>query len=172
MFRKLVEFQIHQTLLYLVGRGRPISSGSSSKSRSTNRVRKGRVTRKQHKSKRKRKGGQLAKEQKSCVKHSGSSSGRKSASTSNIVREATWSRWKDYIDSSFSSTSQCTSPYSDYSVTTSSGRVGILKPRNSGPTCEMPVRFRLPNSSRIVYPAKTYGDIADESDSDSSTYDY
>ena len=52
--------------------------------------------------------------------------------------------------------------WSDYSDL-SSGREpitppGILKPHNSGPTCDMPIRFQLPESGRIVYPEKNFQD--------------
>ena len=110
------------------------------------------------------------------------SSGCSVASTSSSSqREATWNRWKEYIDSSLSNKStsgRCTSPYATYNdyselSSRSSSKAGILKSKNSGPTCEMPVRFRLPNSSRIVYPTKSYEHIGQQessSDSDSSTY--
>lgn len=40
-------------------------------------------------------------------------------------------------------------------------KIGILKAQNSGPTCDMPVRFQLPDSGRIVYPSKSFQDYSD-----------
>lgn len=168
--------------LCITGRKRSLHSGStSSRQSSTHRVRKGRVTRKDNTTNRRRKGSQSTKGQKrvsssSRTKLKGSSSTGSTASTSAAHREASWQRWKEYIESSLSTTSsasQYTSPHTTASEYSEISTIGILKASNSGPTCEMPVRFRLPNSSRIVYPTKSYGHNENEEtddDSDSSLY--
>lgn len=69
------------------------------------------------------------------------------------------------------STRSTVSDCSDLSHQSYGGVPGILKRQNSGPTCDMPVRFQLPNTSRVVYPAKAYHDedsMETEDDDDES----
>ena len=168
-------------------RGGSISAGTSSEARcssSTHRVHSGRVT-KQNKAntpQRRRSGG-------------GSSNASTSRSyTRNYARktqsspahdESSWAFCKGYMMSSSSRRRRkpCStvSDCSDLSHRSFDAPPGILKPQNSGPTCDMPVRFQLPDSSRVVYPSKACADddtMETESDEEESMsqsseqYDY
>lgn len=155
-------------------RGGSLSAGSSSSGRSsspTHRVQRGQVHKQPKNQPRKRKatGGGTSR---AGTSRTAISSSRR-ASTSAIPAESSRSFWKDYV---YSAGSSCQSPHTTWSDCSESpqrlpkGRSGILKAQNSGPTCEMPVRFQLPDSSMIVYPSKGYHTDSSHEDDDTMSF--